>query len=293
MSKANLHVGPDGHGYSAGTATHDYVVGHVGRDCLYGRGGNDLVVGGAGNDWLYGNWLSGEGEVTTDEQNYIVGGPGTDYMYGASGNNGEGSRPDIFVFGKNHGFDTVFANWSGRDEKYGASDKIDLRGLDGVTWEGLKEHIHFMPQGIYNGHGDQPGMAGGYVINLIPFGGGTVALHNVPQGAIGPEDFILEGNPLWIEVESGGTVRASDDVAETFIHSQGAIPQAVAYVGSAGGHGTFDVANDTLVFVTDKEVHREEIDGHAAFYTGDAWNTSGDTVILVGVGDHVDDINLV
>lgn len=84
-------------------------AGDTGRnDVLSGGDGNDEIFGGAGNDRINGdagddNLFSGGGNDT------VNGGAGDDTLWGGGGNDvfTGGAGADIFVFGANHGDDTV------------------------------------------------------------------------------------------------------------------------------------------------------------------------------------------
>jgi Ca2+-binding RTX toxin-like protein len=86
----------------------DSLLGREGDDQLHGDAGKDDLRGGEGNDTLTG----GAGSDTLD------GGAGDDFLTGGAGG-------DIFVFTE-AGTDTI--------TDYTAADKIDLSGLEGVTW---------------------------------------------------------------------------------------------------------------------------------------------------------------
>lgn len=73
-----------------GKAGNDKLYGNSGDDVLRGHKGADLLVGGQGNDTLYG----GKGNDT------LIGGNGNDEFSGRKGQ-------DTFVFGRDHGHDTI------------------------------------------------------------------------------------------------------------------------------------------------------------------------------------------
>lgn len=74
----------------AGTARADDLRGSDGGETIKGRGGNDTIQGNGGDDELWGN----------GGRDALAGGAGNDWLKG-----GDGS--DVFIFGQDHGHDTV------------------------------------------------------------------------------------------------------------------------------------------------------------------------------------------
>ena len=136
--------GTDGNDVLLGDDAHDLLIGFDGDDRLRGRDGDDDLYGGAGDDRLFGEagrdvldggagfdrLVGGRGDDTLrgglddDElrggggHDTLLGGDGDDFLHGGGGRDrvdgglgddelfGGGGR-DTFVFGLDHGFDTI------------------------------------------------------------------------------------------------------------------------------------------------------------------------------------------
>lgn len=168
-----------------GTFGDDWLLGEAGNDFINASGGNDFVAGGDGNDRLY----AGAGN------DWIIGGAGDDGMSG-----GDGS--DIFHFHALNGNDTVF-------DFQGHEDILDLRGFEvRITWAELSARIATAD----SGHDT--------VIDLSPWGGGTITLRNVKAEYLSEDMFYLPDPhaPL-----------AGDSEEEGFY-----VPGTATYIGSPG-----------------------------------------------------------
>ena len=115
-----------------GGAGNDFMSGGDGADDMSGGSGNDVMMGGMGNDDMSG----GSGNDTVD------GGIGDDSIYGGFGSDGNdvlsgGSGADTFVFGSNHGSDTVTDFNPNQDflQLLGVEsiDNINVEVMDGNT----------------------------------------------------------------------------------------------------------------------------------------------------------------
>ena len=142
------------------------IAGTTGDDTIYGGGGDDVIYGGAGDDRIYGgvgdDTIYGGGDEDTlrgDEgDDTLTGGAGDDSMSG-----GEGA--DTFVFGLDHGNDTITDFDTG-------NDTIDLSAFgDAITWEELSAQISDVT--------DEQGAVTGVQVDLSDWGGGTITLDGV------------------------------------------------------------------------------------------------------------------
>ncbi len=143
-------VGGDGDDTLHGNDDNDNISGGAGDDILHGNQGNDFLVGGAGADQILGHdgddqLFGGDGDDSAQgaSNRYLSGGNGDDLIDGGAGNDdlrgdnhndtligdlGDdildgGSGDDQFVFGRDHGSDTI-ADSSGLDA---------IAFVDGVT----------------------------------------------------------------------------------------------------------------------------------------------------------------
>ncbi len=173
-----------------GTVGDDWLTGDAGNDFIDASGGNDFVAGGDGEDRLYG----GAGN------DWIIGGAGDDRMSG-----GDGS--DVFHFHALNGNDTIF-------DFRGYEDILDLRALGTpITWAELSARIDAADNGR------------DAVIDLSPWGGGTITLRNVKAAYLSEDMFWLP----YPEFPAG----------EQFEEVGFYVPGTATYVGSPG--------DDTLV----------------------------------------------
>ena len=122
----------------------DSLSGGNGADQLYGGLGNDVLDGGNGNDRLSG----GLGD------DRLIGGKGDDVLAGGRG-------ADLFVFGKNHGSDTI-------QDFDTAQDKI-----------GLEDGVELVASNVFDVDGD--GLAD---LTLIFSGGGSATLLGVSDPSL-------------------------------------------------------------------------------------------------------------
>ena len=180
----DLLVGGSGMDEMRGGGGGDILDGGGGDDRLYGEDGIDLVLGGGGDDTLHG----GAGNDTLGGGNgvdILDGGTGDDTLDGGHGNdtiNGglgndtlwgnfcapEGTDADTFVFGLNHGDDTI-------KDFHTDQDKIDLTAF-GTSFDELATRQD----------GDN------VVIDLTGSGGGTITLENVALEELESTDFIFQ-----------------------------------------------------------------------------------------------------
>ena len=168
-----------------GTLGDDWLLGETGNDFIDASGGNDFVAGGDGNDQLYGR----------GGNDWIIGGAGDDRMSGGDGR-------DIFHFHGPDGHDTIF-------DFRGHEDILDLRGFDArITWAELSARI---------GTADNGRDA---VIDLSPWGGGTITLRNVSPAYLSEDMFYLP-NPR--------APLVGDSEEEGFF-----VPGTATYIGSPG-----------------------------------------------------------
>ncbi|MEQ9643117.1 MAG: hypothetical protein RIM84_24055 [Alphaproteobacteria bacterium] len=92
-------TGGDGDDTLNGNSGADTIDGGNGNDVLRGQGGSDSITGGAGDDIILG--IQGNDLLFGGDGNdQIAGGNANDTMTGGNGN-------DIFVFGENHGDNTI------------------------------------------------------------------------------------------------------------------------------------------------------------------------------------------
>ena len=173
-----------------GTFGDDWLTGDAGNDFIAGSGGNDFIAGGDGEDRLYG----GAGN------DWIIGGAGDDGMSG-----GDGS--DVFHMHAGDDNDTIF-------DFRGHEDILDLRALGTpITWAELSARIDTADNGR------------DAVIDLSPWGGGTITLRNVKAAYLSEDMFWLP----YPEFPAG----------EQFEEVGFYVPGTATYVGSPG--------DDTLV----------------------------------------------
>ena len=182
-----------------GTLGNDWLTGDAGHDFIDASGGNDFIAGGAGDDQLYGR--GGE--------DWIIGGAGDDRMSG-------GDDGDTFAFRAGNGDDTIF-------DFRGSEDVIDLSGFEAqITWAELSARI---------GTADNGRDA---VVDLSPWGGGTITLHNVSPAYLKEGMFDLSDtqSPLEDQDEEGGFY----------------VPGTTTYVGSPGNDGFAGGSCDEFIF---------------------------------------------
>ena len=139
----------------------DRIDGGDSRDALYGEEGDDVLEGGYGFDRLFGG--EGDDELSGGPGDYadlLVGGEGNDRLTGGAGG-------DRFVFGRDHGHDTIADFGNG-------ADVIDLSGLRGIS--GFDD-LHIGPNGNHT------------LIYLQSHGGGTIRLENFHLDDLDAADF--------------------------------------------------------------------------------------------------------
>ena len=159
MGRQVIARGGSGDDTILGTLGNDWLVGDAGHDFIDASGGNDFVAGGDGNDHLYGR----------GGNDWIIGGAGDDRMSGGDGR-------DIFHFHAGNGHDTIF-------DFRGHEDIIDLRGFEvRIGWNELSARIRTADNGL------------DAVIDLSPWGGGTITLRNVRPAYLS-EDMFHFPNP--------------------------------------------------------------------------------------------------
>ena len=180
----DLLVGGSGMDRMYGGGTGDILDAGAGNDELHGGEGQDLLLGGAGDDKLFGD----EGNDTLDGgtgRDELHGGAGNDTLDGAAGVDtlvgglGDdtlwGDRcaveksTDTFVFGVNHGADTIkdFAD---------GQDRIDLSAF---------QDIDAFSDLSATQDGDD------VVIDLTGRNGGTITLENVDLADLDDGDFVF------------------------------------------------------------------------------------------------------
>ena len=157
----NTTEGMGGYDRIFGGEGDDRLEGGSEADDLFGEEGNDDLFGEAGHDRLFG----GEGDDTLD------GGTGSDLLLGGEGNDRltGGAGADTFVFGPDHGDDTItdFAD---------GEDLIDLSSLEGIA--GF-EDLQIETYGTTT------------VIDLSHCGGGLVRLENTAASDLDAADFVF------------------------------------------------------------------------------------------------------
>ena len=148
--------GGEGDDRIEGGYSRDYLYGEEGNDFLYGNTGSDWLFGGEGNDHLFGGSLD----------DLLVGGEGNDVLEGGTGS-------DTFVFGQDHGTDTVADFENGKDV-------FDVSGLTGIRdFEDLRITADRTTA----------------VIDLTGYGGGMVRLEDTAVRELGAEDFMFYEPP--------------------------------------------------------------------------------------------------
>ena len=179
-----------------GTRGSDQIEGFAGDDTLHGLRGNDTLRGGSGDDHLFGgvNHSQNGSNETPGGSNVLDGGPGNDEIWaGWAGTGVDGGLPapgsDVFVFAPGHGDDTVLGNWGTPDGylHFGASEKVDLTafGASAPTWEQVSANLRSVDAATSSGQ-----TAPSVLLDLTPFGGGTITFWNMPLSAIDSSDFI-------------------------------------------------------------------------------------------------------
>ena len=156
MGRHAVARGGSGNDEILGTLGNDWLTGDAGDDFIDASGGNDFIAGGDGNDRLYGR----------GGDDWIIGGPGDDRMSGGEGR-------DIFHIHASDDHDTVL-------DFRGHEDIVDLRALGtSFTWAELSARF----TGADNGRDT--------VIDLSPWGGGTITLRNVKAAYLSEDMFWL------------------------------------------------------------------------------------------------------
>ena len=241
-----------------GGGGHDLLVGGAGDDVLHGEEDKDLLAGGSGDDVLYG----GVGDDTLDGgtgEDIIVGGLGNDILWGEHCTTDRDA--DTFVFGLNHGNDTI------KDFDTDL-DKIDLTAFTAsVTWQQLQAAMSAVEDDP-----NTPETESGTVIDLTAFGGGTITLEGVASTDLTADMFILDDF-------AGGD---GDD----------AIKGAAADDTLTGGEGddtfVFDQNNghDTITDFTDGEdaIDLSTLSGINGFGDLNVTQNGSDTVITIPGG---------
>ena len=157
----NTTKGMGGYDRIFGGEGNDRLEGGSEADDLYGEEGDDSLFGEAGHDRLF----AGEGDDTLD------GGTGRDLLLGGEGNDRltGGAGADTFVFGPDHGDDTItdFAD---------GEDLIDLSSLEGIA--GF-EDLNIETYGATT------------VIELACCGGGLIRLENTDASDFDAADFVF------------------------------------------------------------------------------------------------------
>lgn len=181
---ADLLAGGSGIDKMYGGGDGDILDGGAGNDELHGGEGYDLLVGGSGDDKLYGD----AGKDTLDGgtgDDELRGGAGDDILDGAAGADlivggrgddtlwgdrcATGKSVDTFVFGVNHGADTIkdFAD---------GQDRIDLSAFQDID--------AFSDLSVTQDGDDA-------VIDLTGRDGGTITLENVDLADLDDADFVF------------------------------------------------------------------------------------------------------
>ena len=161
----NRTLARGGHDRVFGGEGDDRIEGGKGFDDLYGEEGGDILEGGEGNDRLFG----GEGDDGLD------GGSGDDWLHGGEGDDvlKGGADADAFVFGSDHGIDTVMDFADGED-------RIDLSAFAGLSEFG---ELHITA--------DETAA----IIDLTSYGGGIVRLDDVRVDDLDALDFVFHEPP--------------------------------------------------------------------------------------------------
>ena len=164
-------IGDAGDDMIYGGEDDDFIVARTGEDTIYGGAGDDRIYGGVGDDTIYGG--GDEDTLRGDEgDDTLTGGAGDDSMSG-----GEGA--DTFVFGLDHGNDTITDFDTG-------NDTIDLSAFgDAITWEELSAQISDVT--------DEQGAVTGVQVDLSDWGGGTITLDGVASTDLTAGIFNLQG----------------------------------------------------------------------------------------------------
>jgi Ca2+-binding RTX toxin-like protein len=154
--------GNNGNDTIAGGMGDEHLDGGTGTDQLRGFGGDDFVYGDTGNDLLSG----GLGDDT------VSGGTGADTVSGGAGNDTltGGAQGDVFVFGRGQGFDLV-------SDFQDASDLLNLKAFGFGSATAVISHAS--------------AAAGGLLIDLTSFGGGTIQLQGMTLAQLSGADLIL------------------------------------------------------------------------------------------------------
>ena len=185
MGRHAVARGGSGNDDILGTLGNDYLTGDAGEDFIDASGGNDFIAGGDGNDFLYGR----------GGNDWIIGGAGDDRMSG-----GDGS--DVFHMHAGDGNDTIF-------DFRGHEDILDLRALGTpIAWTELSARFTTADNGRDT------------VIDLSPWGSGTITLRNV-KAAYLSEDMFWLPNPGF---------PASEQFEEVGFY----VPGTATFVGYAG-----------------------------------------------------------
>ena len=165
----NSYDGLGGDDAIDGKHGNDLIRGGEGNDTLDGGGGNDTLEGGAGNDALHGGGLSGDSLDGGAGDDFLDGGEGADTLEGGAGDDtmSGGTGADTFVFGSNHGNDTIADFEDGED-------LIDLSQFAGIT---SFDDLTITADGTTT------------VIDLTEHGGGTIRLENFAEDDLYVDDF--------------------------------------------------------------------------------------------------------
>ena len=156
MGRESVVRGGTGDDAIFATLGDDWLTGDAGNDTIDSSGGDDFIAGGDGNDRLYGR----------GGDDWIVGGAGDDEMSG-----GDGS--DVFHVHAGDGNDTIF-------DFRGHEDVLDLRALGTpIAWTELSARFTTADNGQDT------------VIDLSPWGSGTITLRNVKAAYLSEDMFWL------------------------------------------------------------------------------------------------------
>ncbi len=266
-------VGDAGDDTIYGGEDDDYIVAKTGEDTIYGDEGDDTIWGGRGDDTIYGG--ADDDTLRGDEgDDTITGGAGDDSMAGGEGD-------DTFVFGLNHGHDTI-------TDFDTDNDIIDISALgDAITWELLSAKISDIT--------DEQGNVTGVTVDLSDWDGGTITINRVASTDLTASLFNLQDEDTSDETSDTSVnidfhVGTDEDDTLTGGENNDAITGGAGDDTLSGGAGddTFVYAagdgNDTITDFTDGEdtIDLSAISGITAFADLTITQDGDNTVINLG-----------
>ena len=240
-SNVDYLIGGEGDDELHGGEGHDALYGDWGTrsvggdDTLFGGAGNDILTGNEGNDSLDGG--EGDDDLRGDHIPYstrtdgwddtLDGGAGNDTLTGGAGDDtmSGGTGNDTFVFGADHGNDTI-KDFTDGEDLIDLSALVDIVSFDDLTITQDGENT---------------------VIDLTSHGGGKITLEGVTASNLDGDNFtfyqnVYTGTPYPDNLNGG----AGDDTLDG-----GAGDDTLD--GGAGDDDTMSggTGNDTFVFGAD------------------------------------------